>query len=393
MKKATLFFILSLFLITNSFAQNVGVGTSSPETILHIAETKTATDGADGVFVNIQNTTPLGVSGSLAGIRFRMDGVGTPANSRYKGGIFFQKTGSFGIGTLHFLTNSIGSNTSVSMADARMSITSLGDVGIGTTTPNHRLHVNGGDLFLQSSAGSFRLGYDGGDQWKFSTTGGGQDLLWSTSTDGVSSAYKHYFAQNGNVGIGTGSTSPTTRLQVSTNLSEVLRLNGANPYISFYDNTDGYKGYLWYNGTDMTLGSSTAAIRFAAGGYRMSINTDGRVSIGSSNSPATGYLLSVDGKVICEEARVQISGAWPDYVFDKKYKLLSIEDVEKHIQLKGHLPNIPAAAVVEKDGLDLGDMNKRLLEKVEELTLYIIELNKENKALANRVTRLEKAND
>jgi len=375
MKKATLFFVLSFLLKINSIAQNVGVGTNNPESILHIAETKTATDGVDGVFVNIQNTTNLAASGSLTGIRFRTDGVGTPINSRYKGGMFFEKTGSFGVGSLHFLTNNTGTNTSVSMADARMSITSLGDIGIGTSLPNHRMHVTGGDLFLESSSGSFRYGYSGGDQWALSTIGGGQNLLFRTSTDGNTFTTQHQFSQNGNVSI--GGPSPAARLHVSTTSSEVVRLNGNNPYLSFYDNTDGYRGYLWYDGTNMVLGAVSSNLRLS-----------GNVVLGST--PAVGYRLSVDGKAIFEEARVQLSTAWPDYVFAHDYKLLSLSELAQSIAKHKHLPNMPPASEVEKNGFDLGDMNRRLLEKVEELTLYIIDLDKKKNALEARMNTLEK---
>ena len=209
--KSILLSALTLLWVFFGYAQNVGVGTTAPETILHVAQTNTATDGIDGVFVNVQNTTTLAASGSLTGIRFRMDGVGTPVNSRYKGGIFFEKTGSFGVGSLHFLNNSAGNNNSVTMTDAKMTIASNGYVGIGTTLPNYKMHITGGDLFLQSSTGKFIFGYDGSNQWRYSTTGGGADMLMS-SYNGTTETYRHYFAQNGNVGIGT--YGPDSKLDV-----------------------------------------------------------------------------------------------------------------------------------------------------------------------------------
>lgn len=313
-----MFSLAGLLVTVNLFSQNVGIGTTTPETILHIAQTNTVTDGSDGVFVNIQNTNILSSTGTLTGIRFRMDGVGTPTNSRYKGAILFQKTGLFGVGNILFATNAVGDNSSITAADAKMTITSSGNIGIGTAAPAVKLHVN-------------------------------------------------------------------------TSSSEVIRIQGASPYLSLYDNTDGYAGYFWYNGTDIVLGGTSGhALRFVSNGfYKMTINTDGRVSIGSSNNPATGYLLSVDGKIICTEARVQASASWPDYVFKKNYRLLPIAEVEKQIRLHGHLPGLPAATQVEKEGFDLGDMNNRLLKKIEELTLYIIKLDKENKKLNDRVKKLE----
>ena len=111
---------------------------------------------------------------------------------------------------------------------------------------------------------------------------------------------------------------------------------------------------------------------------------------GNSDRIATGYLLSVAGKAIATEFRVLAVASWPDYVFSKDYKLMPIEDVEKYIDTNKHLLNIPSAAEVEKDGIALGDMSKRLMEKIEELTLYIIDLNKKNNVLTKKVEFLEK---
>lgn len=266
------------------------------------------------------------------------------------------------------------------------------NVGIGTSTPAYKMHVTGGDLFVQSSTGSIILGYDGSNKWHWSTTNGGADLRM-ISDDGAATTPRHYFSQNGNVGISgfSDATVPAVPLHVRSTVSEILRIQGSNPFLSMHDNTDGYRGFFWYNGTDMVLGATTGvSLRFTSGGlFRMTVNSDGRVSIGSANTTATGYLLSVDGKIICEEARVQISTSWPDYVFADNYRLRPIESLEQYINEKKQLPNIPSATQVEKEGIELGDMNKRLLEKIEELTLYIIQLNKENRDLKTRIGKIE----
>lgn len=97
----------------------------------------------------------------------------------------------------------------------------------------------------------------------------------------------------------------------------------------------------------------------------------GNVNLGDPNG-ADGFKLSVNGKVICEELRVEDSGDWPDYVFEQDYKLLPLSEVNAFIDKEGHLPNIPSAKIVEAEGFDTGDMVKRLLEKIEELTLHTI---------------------
>ena len=104
------------------------------------------------------------------------------------------------------------------------------------------------------------------------------------------------------------------------------------------------------------------------------------VSIGTT-TPAVGYMLSVNGDVICEELKVQDSGSWPDYVFANDYNLRSLEEVEAHIDANSHLPGVPTAATIEEEGIEIGQMQKLLMEKIEELTLYMIDADKRIKAL------------
>ena len=85
--------------------------------------------------------------------------------------------------------------------------------------------------------------------------------------------------------------------------------------------------------------------------------------------------------MLAEEIRVELSQNWPDFVFTKNYDLPTLEEVEKHILDKGHLENIPSAAEVELNGIRLGEMNSKLLQKIEELTLYVIQQQKEIKEL------------
>ncbi|MEO7313377.1 MAG: hypothetical protein ABIX01_23545 [Chitinophagaceae bacterium] len=118
---------------------------------------------------------------------------------------------------------------------------------------------------------------------------------------------------------------------------------------------------------------------------------NGPVAIGSSAAPfATGFKLSVDGKIISEEVRVLLKTNWPDYVFAKNYKLRPLADLEKFIATNKHLPNVPSAKEVTKGGIMLGDMNGKLLEKIEEMSLYIIELNKKMDTLQQQSETFKK---
>lgn len=115
------------------------------------------------------------------------------------------------------------------------------------------------------------------------------------------------------------------------------------------------------------------------------IFTDSNIGIGTSSfvDGADTYRLSVDGAI--RASRVKVYTTWADYVFEKDYKLPTLEEVEKHIAEKGHLQDIPSAKEVEQKGIELGEMNKLLLQKVEELTLYIIEMNKELQAVKGQI--------
>lgn len=103
--------------------------------------------------------------------------------------------------------------------------------------------------------------------------------------------------------------------------------------------------------------------------------TLGNVGIGTAEIPE-GYSLAVDGKAIMEQVKVQLSGdwEWPDYVLQEGYDLLSLKDTKEYIRKNGTLPEIPSAKEIQENGIDLGDMNLRLLKKIEELTLYQIDL-------------------
>lgn len=89
------------------------------------------------------------------------------------------------------------------------------------------------------------------------------------------------------------------------------------------------------------------------------------------------YKLFVGGGVISDRIKVLYEGVWPDYVFSSEYTLMPLSKVEEYINANHHLPNVPSAEAIKKDGVDMGEMNAKLLEKIEELTLYTIEQQKE----------------
>lgn len=112
-------------------------------------------------------------------------------------------------------------------------------------------------------------------------------------------------------------------------------------------------------------------------------------SIGTGTLPA-GYKLSVDGKIMAEEVTVQLSQTWPDYVFAPEYDLMSLSETEAFINENSHLPGLPSAAEVAAEGFDLAEMNRLLLEKIEELTLHTIEQQKLMQEQVETAEKLER---
>ena len=110
---------------------------------------------------------------------------------------------------------------------------------------------------------------------------------------------------------------------------------------------------------------------------RMIITKDGNIGIGTETPDAK---LAVNGLIHTKEVKVDLTG-WPDYVFEKDYRLPTIHEAEKHIIEKGHLINMPSAKEIEDSGAEIGKLLKRQQEKIEELTLYIIQLKKEIDAI------------
>jgi hypothetical protein len=147
---------------------------------------------------------------------------------------------------------------------------------------------------------------------------------------------------------------------------EVLRLDGVDPNIGFYQNGV-HKSFLAQYGTEMYLGNNVGRVHI-----------DGtQIAIGVVDAGTTAYKLTVSGKILCEELRVELLADWPDYVFNEQYQLRSIHELKSFISDNNHLPNIPTASEVAEEGFEVGEMNRKLLEKVEELTLYVIQLQEQ----------------
>lgn len=115
--------------------------------------------------------------------------------------------------------------------------------------------------------------------------------------------------------------------------------------------------------------------------------TTGSVGIGTNQTH--GYKLAVNGGILAEKVRVRLYTLWPDFVFEKNHERLTLSELEKFVNEKRHLPGIPSAKEIAKDGYDVQTMDALLLQKVEEMTLYIIEIKKENEQLRDLINQVQ----
>jgi len=202
--------------------------------------------------------------------------------------------------------------------------------------------------------------------------------------------------QDGKVGfkskVGIGTNSPFTNLQVVGNstFTETANSITSSAYIrgSNSFSTPTKPDYTWFN-NDLTgiFHPGPDVIAFTVGGAETMRIDKAAVGIGT-NAPHPNYKLSVNGKIRAKEIIVETN--WSDFVFEKDYNLMSLSDVENYINEYGHLTGVPSAIEVEKNGVALGNSQAVLLQKIEELTLYTIEMNKQMELL--RAQNLELQN-
>ncbi len=355
---------------TGYFVDDLGVGVADPDNVLHAAATNTDTSYTEGVFVDVQNTSNSNLVQS--GIRFKN---GT-TSSTTGGAIFYKDVSTWGRGDMVFANKDhLGQ---VGYTDGRMIIKNDGRVSIGDMDPaaNHfaTIRQDGSDQNINL--------YNYNDYQGSSTKYGFYNYV-SAAGDTNTSRYGIYNFVSGNSSTHTGTKYGLYNYVSSSNAGTKY---GVYSYVSSSGSGTHYGGYFsaYGDGNRAIYATNSHSQGFAGAFY-------GNVYIGTSTpTTASGYKLMVDGGVVCEEVLVEDKGSWPDYVFEKDYDLMPIEEVAQHIEEKKHLPGVPSAAeITENGGVKLGEMQRITMEKVEELTLYLIELKKQNDDLKAQNENLE----
>ncbi len=323
-----------LFRITNS--GRIGIGTSEPAGGLHfISSAKQANAVSDGIAF----LRTLGDDYSL------------------------QITSAGGIPHLDF-ANESNEDYDIRLGiynDKQLAILG-GSVGIGLNNPSEKLDIEG----------NLRWGTGSSKAW-----GDGHLSLQS----GWGSSNSH--PTLGSIGGSSGS------LIMLHNPHTPFRTDNAAPGFSGRAGlrlaTDQEASNWW----DVGLAGDFFHIYRKGSGEFLRVTNSGSVGIGTSTTGS--HKLAVEGSIGARSIKVEI-GDWSDFVFYDDYKLRPLEEVESFIAKNNHLPEIPSEDEVTKNGIDIGEMNAKLLQKIEELTLYMIEQNKQNQAQQTEIEELKRMN-
>jgi len=261
----------------------------------------------------------------------------------------------FGFGVNGIVTNGISTPTygyiGQNYSSPFMTFLPNNNIGIGTLTPQEKLDIKG-------------------------------NIQWNGSNSGNARAVKIGYS-----GVSYGGIGYNIEFTPSTGIFN-RPIADQTSYLEFRQG-----GFRFYGTSDASLSNN---ISLVGGGANLnllaSMTNDGKFGLGVTNPTDK---MEVNGKIRAQEIKVEMAN-WPDYVFKKDYQLPTLEETESQIKLNGHLPGIPSAAEVKANGIEVGEMNAKLLKKIEELTLHLIlkdkELAKErsiNKDQEERLSKLE----
>jgi hypothetical protein len=383
----------------------VGIGTTKPSILFHVVAPISKTNNSAPSTANIASFLSTSDANAPFGLRTMLFG-GNETKDRY---VTLQTTD---------LMTLDGGNIILQPA--------AGSVGIGVNDPNERLVVNGNikailsqNLPAKNVAALTALGVSGitgaqnwairgvyqhGNGVSLNADGGDLDIIKSFNGNTIL-ATKTDGSPLGNVSIGTNAPRAVLDVARPLNLGETgsvfARLDEGNTAGS--GTFLGVKGYATQVNSSNTPGNvksfalehafyghTNSSINFFRGGNELGgyltfatndnteqvrILANGNVAIGTTD--AHGYKLAVAGSTIAESVTVKLQTAWPDYVFKPTYRLQPLANVKAYIDANHHLPDMPSEKDIAKEGLNLGEIVKVQTKKIEELTLYLIEQNRQ----------------
>lgn len=367
-----------------------------------LAETKensVAADPNDWALAGNANATAASFIGVPVGvpINFKIGGV-TAGKLTNTSNLFFGYQSGLNGGGSGATNLGIGTNTLTSLTTGNSNTAIGGGALQNVTTGTLNLAVGGASLNANTT-GTGNVGLGHGSLFKnvagSNNTAIGRDALYnSTGT--------------GNLGLGTVAlvnlTTGNNNISLGFKSGNTLTTGSSNVFIGYeagFSETGSNKLYIANSLTpnplikgefdNKNLKINLGATKSTTVGFLAVGNFDAAFAMPTTNS----YRLIVQDGIITEKVKVALKGTadWADYVFEPSYQLMPLEKVESFVKENKHLPNVPSAEEMSKNGLDVSQTSAKLMEKIEELTLYMIEMNKEIKALKSENANLKKLVD
>ncbi|WP_299433201.1 hypothetical protein [uncultured Aquimarina sp.] len=402
-------------------------------------------NGAVGIGTTITNNGLLTLNGDYTNLlRLENDALGKEATLRFRaksnsGGMLHSDISLYSTGNNQgYLGFKVPHNNTTNLG-YDMIINHNGNVGVGTINPSEKLEVKGKikadklSLSDPNDTSNWNSLWQSGFYQSYNGTNAPEVNQWfwgiNMNHSSNSAQYKYngqlaiknsnikptlYFRSTNKDGVGTwakvlnnkgiqsiegslgiGTTNPTQKLEVNGNIYLPIQSNasGALLFRAHSDDISSIKAERYGPGTGTRLSfqmSDDQDDYFSFNHKHWSLGNIEVLKIQRTGLYVNGKLEN-NGTIRSKEVTVEAT-SWPDYVFEKEYDLKPLNEVESYILRNGHLPNIPAAKEVLDNGITLGAMNVKLLEKIEELTLYTIQQQKELKIQNSKINTLQREN-
>jgi hypothetical protein len=254
---------------------------------------------------------------------------------------------------------------------SRFLVTQAGNTGIGTTAPVYKLDVTGD---INYTGKLLKNGVE--------VIGGGSGSIWTKDASNNIS-YTDGIVQINTFPLAVGTDAPSEHPYRFVTFYDNT-MNASTKYVNFGKNNSMYNcGEISFTHISDNAENNRVSIGLYGSSSRLEVLGNGCVGIGTA-TPYAGAKLTVKGKIVASEILIKDISEIPDYVFKTDYKLMPLHEVEKFVNINRHLPEVPSEKEFKENGMNMAEMNAMLLKKVEELTLYMIEMKKEIEILKKK---------